>query len=67
MLKLRVFAVIAVCSGLAACGDTIGEQALIGSGAGAVTALAVNANPLLGVAAGAAGNVLFCQQFPERC
>ncbi len=52
---------------LAACGDTVGEQALFGGGAGALTAGAVDANPLAGAAVGAAGNVLYCDQNPEDC
>lgn len=53
--------------GLAACGDTVGEQALIGGGAGAVGATLIDGDPLLGAAAGAGANILFCQQNPSQC
>lgn len=61
MLTKRVFLAIAVCAGLSACGDTTGEQALLGGGAGAVGAAVLNADPLLGAVVGAAGNVLYCE------
>ncbi|CUJ85903.1 hypothetical protein RUE5091_00402 [Ruegeria denitrificans] len=52
---------VATCAGLAACGDSTGEQALLGGGAGAVGAAVVSADPLLGAVVGAAGNVLYCK------
>lgn len=52
---------------LAACGNTPGEQALLGGGAGAVGGAVLGGDPLLGAAAGAGGNVLFCQAYPHRC
>ncbi|NVO54515.1 hypothetical protein HW561_01765 [Rhodobacteraceae bacterium B1Z28] len=57
----RLFLVMATCAGLAACGDTTGEQALLGGGAGAVGAAVLSADPLFGAAIGAAGNVLYCK------
>ncbi|WP_171101889.1 MULTISPECIES: hypothetical protein [unclassified Ruegeria] len=57
----RFFFVAATCAGLAACGDSTGEQALLGGGAGAVGAAVLNADPILGAAVGAAGNVLYCK------
>ncbi|WP_037308165.1 hypothetical protein [Ruegeria halocynthiae] len=57
----RAFLAIAVCAGLAACGNSTGEQALLGGGAGAVGAAVVNADPLFGAVVGAAGNVLYCK------
>lgn len=59
--------VLALCGGLAACGDTFGEQALYGAGAGAGTAALVDGNIYTGAALGAAANVLFCQHNPSRC
>nr|WP_245626842.1 hypothetical protein [Aestuariivita boseongensis] len=53
--------------GLAACGDTAGEQALIGGAVGAGTAAVVNGNLVAGAAVGAAGNILYCQQNPSKC
>ena len=53
--------------GLAACGDTVGEQALVGAGIGAGTALILDGDPLVGAAGGAAGNVAYCQANPGKC
>lgn len=52
---------------LAGCGDTFAEQSLIGAGAGAGTAAVLGGNAVLGGLVGAAGNVAYCNQFPERC
>ncbi|MEX0279042.1 MAG: hypothetical protein AB3N07_04155 [Ruegeria sp.] len=57
----KLILAIATCAGLAACGDTIGEQAILGGGAGAVGAAVLSADPLVGAAVGAAGNVLYCK------
>ncbi len=56
-----------VLAGLAACGDTFGEQALIGAGAGAGTAAVVGGSVATGALVGAAGNVAYCQTYPNRC
>lgn len=61
-----IIAILAL-SAVAACGDTIGKQALIGGGAGAVGSAVLDGNVLAGAAVGAAGNVAFCQAYPERC
>lgn len=53
--------------GLAACGDTVPEQALLGGGAGAVTGAVVGGSVITGAAVGAAGNVVYCQAYPGRC
>ena len=52
---------LAICTGLSACGDNVGEQALFGGGAGALGAAVLNADPIVGAAVGAAGNVLYCK------
>ncbi|MDT8327170.1 MAG: hypothetical protein RQ750_07270 [Roseovarius sp.] len=52
---------------LAACGDTIPEQALLGGGAGAITGAVVGGSVITGAAVGAAGNVVYCQAYPNRC
>jgi len=57
----QAFLVLATCAGLAACGDSTGEQALLGGGAGAVGAAVLSADPILGAVVGAAGNVLYCK------
>jgi hypothetical protein len=61
-----VFARVALL-GLAACGDTLGEQALLGGAAGGGTAVATGGDPLSGAAVGAAANIAYCQTYPERC
>lgn len=65
----RILSILAVAStlGLAACGDTTGEQAVIGGGVGAGTALLLDTNPLAGAAIGAGANVLYCDQNPGEC
>ncbi|MCA0929005.1 hypothetical protein [Ruegeria profundi] len=57
----KFFLAVATCTGLAACGDSTGEQALLGGGAGALGAAVLSADPFVGAAVGAAGNVLFCK------
>ena len=52
---------------LAACGGTVGEQAIFGAGAGAGTAAVLDGNIAAGAAVGAAGNVAYCQTYPGRC
>jgi len=52
---------------LAACGDTVPEQAVLGGGAGAITGAVVGGSVLTGAAVGAAGNVVYCQAYPSRC
>ena len=52
---------------LAACGETIGEQAVIGGVAGAGTAAVLDGNILTGAAVGAAGNTIYCQANPGKC
>lgn len=67
MRKIISFAAVAAVLGLSACGDTMGEQALIGAGVGAGTAVVLDADPLAGAAIGAGGNVLYCDQNPRKC
>ncbi|WP_270729324.1 hypothetical protein [Shimia sp. Alg240-R146] len=53
--------------GLAACGDTLGEQALIGAGAGTATAAVVGGNLAAGAIIGGAANAIYCQEFSNKC
>ncbi len=57
----------ALCSSLAACGDTIGEQALAGGAIGAGVAVLGDGTLVKGAAIGAAGNIAYCQLYPGRC
>ena len=67
MQRSRIWVALALIGGLAACGDTTGEQALIGGAVGAGTAAVLNGNLVAGAAVGVVGNVLYCQQYPSRC
>jgi osmotically inducible lipoprotein OsmB len=64
--KLTIVAVASMAA-LAACGETTGEQALIGAGAGAATALVLDGNVAAGALIGAGGNVLACNQGLGNC
>ncbi len=64
--KLTIVGFVAL-TGLAACGETLGEQAVIGAGAGAATALALDGNIAAGALIGAGANALYCNQNPGAC
>ena len=53
--------------GLSACGRTMGEQALIGAGAGTVAAAAVGGSLAAGAVVGGAANTIYCQEFATSC
>ncbi|MGB8622703.1 MAG: hypothetical protein WCD16_07780 [Paracoccaceae bacterium] len=67
MGKLGFLAVPALLLALSGCGETTGEQALLGAGAGAGTAVLLDGDVAAGAVVGAAGNVLYCKQYPSRC
>jgi hypothetical protein len=58
---------ITLCGGLAACGDTIGEQAIGGGVIGAGAAAITSGSLAQGAAIGAAGNVAYCHLNPGKC
>ncbi|MGJ8625749.1 MAG: hypothetical protein ACSHXB_02210 [Sulfitobacter sp.] len=58
---------LAGCVSLAACGDTLGEQALGGGVIGAGAAAVTGGTLIQGAAIGAAGNVAYCQLNPGKC
>ena len=67
-MQIRTWAVaVTLAALLAGCGDTPMEQGLLGAGAGGVVAMAIAAGPLAGAVVGAAGNIGYCQSYPERC
>ncbi|WP_291730169.1 hypothetical protein [Leisingera sp. F5] len=57
----------ALCTTLAACGDTTGERLVYGAGAGAAGAAVLDANLVTGAAVGAAANLVYCEENPHRC
>lgn len=59
--------ILAGCAGLAACGDTLGDQAIGGAAIGAGVAAITDGSIGTGAAVGAAGNVAYCQAYPHRC
>jgi hypothetical protein len=67
-MQLKTMAIgITLAGALAACGDTVGEQALIGGAVGAGTAVVTDGSLAQGAAIGAAGNLLYCQAYPRQC
>lgn len=58
---MRMILVCAVLGGLSACGDTVGEQALVGAGVGAASAALVGGDVVTGAVGGAGANVAYCQ------
>jgi hypothetical protein len=52
---------------LAACGDTALEQGLLGAGAGAAGAILTGGDAATGAVLGGAGNLAYCQTYPDRC
>lgn len=67
MRHTKLGLVLALVAGLAACGDTVGEQALFGAGGGLVGAALIDGNPIVGAAVGTAANIAYCQQYPSKC
>jgi len=67
MLAKPIFLALVACAGLAACGDDPTEQVLYGAGAGYLGAAVLDTNRGVGAAAGAAANVLYCQEHPDQC
>ncbi|MEH6646794.1 hypothetical protein [Sulfitobacter sp.] len=54
-------------AGLAACGDTLGDQALGGAAIGAGAAVVTSGSIAQGAALGAGANVLACQSKLVKC
>jgi len=67
MRAKKIITTIALCASLAACGETTGEQALYGAGAGMLGSFLVDGDPVLGAVAGAAANVVYCEAGPGNC
>ena len=58
---------VSLCAGLAGCGDTIGEQVLVGGGVGAGAAAIAGSSIAGGAAIGALGNVAYCEPSLSNC
>ncbi|WP_299588462.1 hypothetical protein [uncultured Tateyamaria sp.] len=67
MRKKTLISATIVMLGLAACGDTVGEQAVIGGAVGAGAAAVTSGSVITGAAVGAAGNVLACELDIANC
>lgn len=67
MLIRNIALIGTICGALAACGNTIGEQALSGGVIGAGTAAVVSGSLLQGAAVGAGASVLACQTKVVNC
>ncbi|GGE34641.1 hypothetical protein GCM10011360_23130 [Primorskyibacter flagellatus] len=68
MRRAKIIAVaFAGFAGLAACGDTVGEQALAGGGTGAAAAALTGGNVGTGALVGAGANIAYCQTNPSAC
>ena len=63
----KLAAAVALVASLGACGQSFGEQAVIGAGAGGASSVVLGGNVATGALVGAAANVAYCQQFPSRC
>lgn len=67
-MRIRTVVLATVAAlGLAACGDTVGEQAVLGGAVGGVGTAALGGNAVAGAAVGAGANVLYCDRYPSRC
>lgn len=64
--NLATVAAIA-CLGLAGCGDTPIEQALLGAGAGVGVATVAGTGLAGGALIGAGANLVYCQKYPSKC
>ncbi|MEL7262378.1 MAG: hypothetical protein AAFU63_03280 [Pseudomonadota bacterium] len=65
-IKPVAFAIVASL-GLAACGDTVGERAIIGGAVGAGAAAVTSGSVVTGAAVGAAGNIVACELDVGNC
>lgn len=67
-MALKPIALAVVASlGLAACGDTVTDRAVIGGAVGAGAAAVTSGSVVTGAAVGAGANVLYCELNPGKC
>ena len=67
MRNLKLTAILGMALALMACGDTALEQGLLGAGAGAAGAILTGGDAATGAVIGGAGNLAYCQTYPDRC
>ncbi|MGR3838049.1 MAG: hypothetical protein ACU0A2_06810 [Cognatishimia sp.] len=67
MRNLKLTAILGMALALTACGDTALEQGLLGAGAGAAGAILTGGDAATGAVIGGAGNLAYCQTYPDRC
>ena len=67
MSMRKLILAVSACGALAACGDTLSEQAIGGAAIGAGAAAITSGSLAQGAAIGAAGNIAYCQLNPGRC
>lgn len=67
MQATRILSLLVLCGGLAACGQSTGEQVVYGASAGALGSLLLDGNPVTGAAVGTAANLIYCKENPGKC
>lgn len=67
MERIGLAGALALVVAVAGCGNTVGEQALLGGAAGVGVAAVSGGDPVAGGVIGAGGNVAFCQLNPGAC
>ena len=66
-MQIRAVSAALALAALAACGDSVSEQAVGGAAIGAGAAVVTSGSLVQGAALGAGANVLFCQLNPAKC
>ena len=67
MRTIFIAGITTLAFGLSGCGDTLGEQALLGAGAGTAGAVVADGDVVTGAVLGAAANIAYCRKYPNRC
>ncbi|MDQ2090080.1 hypothetical protein NO357_09240 [Marimonas arenosa] len=65
--EIKIVAVALTLFALAACGQNMPEQTVLGAGAGVGAAVVLSGGVAAGAIVGAAGNVAYCKTYPDRC
>lgn len=68
IMRIRTWIIAAAaCTGLVACGETLGEQAIGGGVTGGAIAAVTGESVGTGALVGAAGNIAYCRTYPSKC